>query len=105
MYRPLGNTGQRIQLEGVPDDSRCDLSTEENAEGADRRGGEHSDDGECHREFPVQSVSQYYTEKEKQHQYMTIKWENTQQHLIMVDWKPFKKCLKSMEVIAIFNYK
>lgn len=43
---------------GSPDNSRSDFSTEEDAERADRVRGKHSDDGECHWEFPVQSVSQ-----------------------------------------------
>lgn len=43
---------------GLPDDSRSDFSTEENAERADGVRREHADDGEGHREFPVQSVSQ-----------------------------------------------
>lgn len=41
-----------------PDDSRSDFSAEENAEDADGVRGEHADDGEGHREFPVQGVAQ-----------------------------------------------
>lgn len=43
---------------GSPDNSRSDFSTKENAECADCVRGEHANDGEGHREFPVQSVSQ-----------------------------------------------
>lgn len=31
---------------GLPDDSRCNLGTNENAQNADRVGGKHADDGE-----------------------------------------------------------
>lgn len=43
---------------GSPDDGRSDLSTKENAERADSVRREHANDGEGHREFPVQGVSQ-----------------------------------------------
>lgn len=42
----------------TPDDSRSDFSTKEYAEGADGVRREHANDGEGHRELPVQSVSQ-----------------------------------------------
>lgn len=44
--------------QGSPDDGRGDFSTEEDAERADGVRGEHADDGERHRELPVQGVSQ-----------------------------------------------
>lgn len=40
-----------------PDHSRSDFSTKENAECADCVRGEHANDGEGHRELPVQTVS------------------------------------------------
>lgn len=43
----------------LPDNSRSDFSTEEDAERADRMRREHSDDGKRHGKFPVQSVSQH----------------------------------------------
>ena len=46
--------------QGSPDDRRSDFSTEEYAEGADCMRREHADDGEGHRELPVQRVSQNY---------------------------------------------
>lgn len=50
---------------GSPDDSRSDFSTKEYAECADSVRGEHADDGEGHREFPVQRVTQNCPEEDK----------------------------------------
>lgn len=54
---------------GSPDNSWSDFSTKENAEYADCVRGEHADDGEGHREFPVQSVSQNCPREDKKHKY------------------------------------
>lgn len=48
-----------------PDHSRSDFSTKEYTQCADSMRGEHADDGEGHREFPVQSVSQNCREEDK----------------------------------------
>lgn len=50
---------------GSPDNSWSYLSTKENTECADCMRGEHADDGEGHREFPVQSVSQNCPREDK----------------------------------------
>lgn len=50
---------------GSPDDSRSNFSTKEYAECADCMRGEHADDGESHREFPVQGIAQNWREEEK----------------------------------------
>jgi hypothetical protein len=44
---------EHTQVCVLPDDGGSDLSAEEDAEGADGMRGEHSNDGECHRELPV----------------------------------------------------
>ena len=46
-------------LRSSPDDRGRDFGTEENAERADGVRREHADDGEGHRELPVQCVSQH----------------------------------------------